>query len=150
MSRTAPRPLLLVDGECVFCNWVLRFVHHVDAEGRLAFGHLQAPVVQRLARELPGLPTDVSTVVLVAADRRRFWVRSTAVFRALAATRSLTGSAARVALAVVPTVLADAAYDAFAQIRYRVFGRTDGCPVDPGMRARFADDALGPELVKTR
>jgi predicted DCC family thiol-disulfide oxidoreductase YuxK len=40
----------------------------------------------------------------------------------------------------VPRFLRDWAYDGFARIRYRVFGRYDSCPIPtPEQRARFID-----------
>ena len=44
---------------------------------------------------------------------------------------------------IVPRFLGDAAYTAFAAIRYRVFGKYDSCPIPtPAQRARFIDPAF--------
>jgi predicted DCC family thiol-disulfide oxidoreductase YuxK len=43
-------------------------------------------------------------------------------------------------LSIVPRFIRDSGYDAFARIRYRVFGRHDSCPIPrPEQRARFID-----------
>ena len=84
----------------------------------------------------------VDSLVLVERDgasgRERVYVRSEGALRVA---RYLGGAwhLAR-AVAIVPRFLRDWAYDAFARIRYRVFGKYDSCPIPtPEQRARFID-----------
>jgi len=84
----------------------------------------------------------VDSLVLVEPDEtsgeERVYVRSGGALRVA---RYLGGPwhLAR-ALAVVPRFLRDWAYDGFARIRYRVFGRYESCPIpSPEQRARFID-----------
>ena len=102
----------------------------------MRFATLQGELGQEAARLLPHL-AGMDSVVLVHRDGA--YVRSTAV---LEVARYL-GGPWRLALAgyAVPRVVRDAAYDAIAARRRRIFGRDEACPVPPpAMRARFLDD----------
>jgi predicted DCC family thiol-disulfide oxidoreductase YuxK len=80
----------------------------------------------------------VPVVRYPVAGEVKFHVRSSG---ALEVARYLGGAwhLARAA-GIVPRFLRDWAYDGFARIRYRVFGRYDSCPIPtPEQRARFID-----------
>ena len=74
----------------------------------------------------------------LGAGREKVYVRSEGALRVA---RYLGGAwhLARV-VAIVPHPLRDWAYDAFARIRYRVFGKYESCRMPtPEQRARFID-----------
>jgi predicted DCC family thiol-disulfide oxidoreductase YuxK len=133
-------PVLLYDGLCGFCDGTVQFILKHDRRGTLRFATLQGDVGRDvIARhsELAG----VDSLVLVEPDasgEERVYVRSEG---ALQVARYLGGAwnLAR-GLKIVPRFLRDLAYDGFARIRYRVFGRYDSCPIpSPEQRARFID-----------
>ena len=134
-------PVLLYDGLCGFCDGTVQFILRHDRRGTLKFATLQGDFARKIMARHPEL-ADVDSLVLVGRDagsgQERVFVRSQG---ALEVARYLGGAwnLARV-VAIVPQFLRDSAYDGFARIRYRVFGRHDSCPIpSPEQRARFLD-----------
>jgi predicted DCC family thiol-disulfide oxidoreductase YuxK len=134
-------PVLLYDGLCGFCDGTVQFILRHDRHGTLRFATLQGDYARGVLARHPEL-ANVDSLVLVERDAstgtERVYVRSTGALRLA---RYLGGAwhLARV-VGVVPRVVRDWGYDAFARIRYRVFGRYDSCPIPtPEQRARFID-----------
>jgi predicted DCC family thiol-disulfide oxidoreductase YuxK len=134
-------PVLLYDGLCGFCDGTVQFILAHDPRGTLRFATLQGDYGRGVIARHPEL-ANVDSLVLVEPDpasgAERVYVRSTGALRLA---RYLGGAwhVARV-VGIVPRFVRDLAYDAFARIRYRVFGRYDSCPIPtPEQRARFID-----------
>jgi predicted DCC family thiol-disulfide oxidoreductase YuxK len=134
-------PVLLYDGLCGFCDGTVQFILRHDRRGTLRFATLQGDFAREVIARHPEV-AGVDSLVLVGRDvvsgEERVFVRSEG---ALEVARYL-GGAWHVArgVAIVPRFLRDWAYDAFARIRYRVFGRYNSCPIPtPEQRARFID-----------
>lgn len=139
-----PRPVVLFDGDCAFCNATVRWTVRRDPLARLSFAPLASGAARRVvalgdpARDFDSLP---DAIVLV--DRAGVHTESTAVLR-LARHLRFPWPALAVAL-VVPRSLRDAAYQVLARNRYRWFGRADACEIPPpGLAARMLD-ASGPD-----
>ena len=136
-----PAPILLYDGVCGFCDRVVQFVLQHDRRGVIRFATLQGAFARALVARHPEL-AGVDSLIFVenpdTADERVF-VRSDGALRV--AHWLDTPWKAATALGIVPRVVRDAAYDAFARIRYRVFGRFETCPLPrPEYRQRFLPD----------
>ena len=137
----AESPVLLYDGLCGFCDGTVQFILRHDRRGTLKFATLQGEFARGVIARHPEL-AGVDSLVLVESDpdnvRENVYVRSTGALRVaryLGGPWHLTR-----ATAIAPRFLRDWAYDAFARIRYRVFGRYDSCPIPtPEQRARFID-----------
>ena len=134
-------PVLLYDGLCGFCDGTVQFILERDRRRTLRFATLQGDFARDVIARHPEV-AGVDSLVLVEPDvasgRENVYVRSEGALRVA---RYLGGGwhLAR-AVAIVPRFLRDRAYDAFARIRYRVFGRYDSCPIPtPEQRARFID-----------
>jgi predicted DCC family thiol-disulfide oxidoreductase YuxK len=133
-------PVLLYDGLCGFCDGTVQFILRHDRRGTLRFATLQGDFARGVISRHPELD-GVDSLVLVERDAsgvEQVRVRSNG---ALHVARYLGGAwhLARVT-AIVPRFIRDAAYDGFARMRYRVFGRHDSCPIpSPEQRARFID-----------
>lgn len=132
----APSERLFYDGSCGLCHRAVRFLLAEDSEGRFRFAPLDSEAFRSATPEAlrAALP---DSLVLETAEGRLL-TRSAAVLHALARLGGLwrlLGALAR----LVPPVLRDAAYDAVARVRYRVFARpAEACPVVPAaLRARF-------------
>lgn len=126
-------PVVLFDGVCNVCSWSVRFIHAHD-DGRIRFAPLQSEVGRELLHE-QGLPQDYFDS-LVYVDESGAYAKSDGALRIArhldAPYRWLWHFRA------VPRVVRDAAYDAFAGIRYRVFGKKDECMVpSEELRSRF-------------
>lgn len=136
----ADYPVLLYDGLCGFCDGTVQFILEHDRRRTLKFATLQGDYARDVIGRHPEL-AGIDSLVLVerdAAGQENVYVRSEGALRVA---RYLGGvwHLAR-AVAIVPRFLRDWAYDAFARIRYRVFGRYDSCPIPtPEQRARFID-----------
>jgi predicted DCC family thiol-disulfide oxidoreductase YuxK len=134
-------PVLLYDGLCGFCDGTVQFILEHDRHGTLRFATLQGEYARGVIARHPELQGVDSLVLVEPANdstSERVSVRSAGALRLA---RYLGGPwhLAR-AVAIVPRFLRDWAYDGFARIRYRVFGRYDSCPIpSPEQRARFID-----------
>ena len=134
-------PVLLYDGLCGFCDGTVQFILKHDRHGTIRFATLQGDFARAVMARHPELAT-VDSLVFIEPDpargTERVYVRSTGALRLA---RYLGGAwhLTRV-VGIVPRVVRDWGYDAFAKIRYRVFGRYDSCPIPtPEQRARFID-----------
>jgi predicted DCC family thiol-disulfide oxidoreductase YuxK len=139
VPRRAPGVIetLFYDGSCGLCHRAVRFLLAEDADGAaLRFAPLgsdtfRAQVPEAERARLP------DSLVLVATDGRVL-TRSTAV-RHLLERLGGTWRVLATLVRIVPARLQDAAYDAIARIRYRLFARPkDACPIlPPHLRGRF-------------
>ncbi|WP_042161727.1 thiol-disulfide oxidoreductase DCC family protein [Paenibacillus gorillae] len=129
---------LLVDGECVLCHWITRFVTKRDSKERFRFAALQSKAGQRLL-QAGGLSTeDLDTFVMI--DGSRYYTKSDAALRVL---RQLDGAWPLLYGAViVPAPLRNVVYSLIAGTRYKVFGRVEeSCPLPTAaMRNRSLED----------
>jgi predicted DCC family thiol-disulfide oxidoreductase YuxK len=136
-----PAPVLLYDGLCGFCDGVVQFMLKRDPRGSLRFATLQGDFARGLIERHPAL-AGVDSLVFVenpSTPDERVSVRSDGAL----CVASYLGGAWKLALVfrIVPPFIRDAAYDGFARIRYRVFGRYTSCPLpSPEQRARFLLD----------
>jgi predicted DCC family thiol-disulfide oxidoreductase YuxK len=134
-------PVLLYDGLCGFCDRTVQFILRHDRRAALKFATLQGDFARDVIARHPELRSVDSLILVVpnaATGTEDVYVRSAG---ALEVARYLGGAwnLARV-LSIVPRFIRDSGYDAFARIRYRVFGRHDSCPIPrPEQRARFID-----------
>lgn len=134
-------PVLLYDGVCAFCNSTVQFVLRHDRRGMLRFATLQGEYAREVMARHPEL-AGVDSLILVEPDagtgEERVYARSTGALRMA---RHLGGLWRLTSvLSLVPRFIRDAAYDAFARVRYRTFGKYDSCPLpNPEQRARFID-----------
>ncbi len=117
--------VIVFDGVCNACNVWVRFLIARDPAARLRFARVRSDYGAEVLAACGESPDDPSTVVLVDGDRH--YLRSEAVLRAVAALGG--GWRAVLVLTIVPRVVRDAAYTAFARRRYRWFGRSDVCQV---------------------
>ncbi|KIL42368.1 hypothetical protein SD70_02220 [Gordoniibacillus kamchatkensis] len=128
--------IVLFDGVCPMCSFIVRFVYARDPHARLLFAPLQSAAGQALLRRF-GLPADsMDTFVLVESSCA--YTRSTAALRLV---RKLRGPWPLLYAGIaVPRPLRDAVYSFVAKRRYRWFGRSDACMVPaPGLRQRFLE-----------
>ncbi|WJH35480.1 thiol-disulfide oxidoreductase DCC family protein [Paenibacillus aurantius] len=135
MEKTE-KAILLYDGVCNLCSFVIRFVIPRDRAGKFVFASLQSETGRRLLLGSGLDPDALDTFVMVRGERT--YIKSSAALRVL---HELGGvwSPALLFLAV-PRPIRDFVYDRIARNRYRWFGRTDSCLVPtPDIRERFID-----------
>ncbi len=130
------RPIVVFDGECVFCSAWVRFILKRDTRAQYRFVAAQAPLGDALYRHY-GLETrDYETNMLL--ENGRAHLKSEATLRVLAGLGfpwSLAG-----AIRIVPRRWRDAAYSFIARHRLDIAGRRDSCYVPTLQeRARFLE-----------
>ncbi len=134
-----PRPVILFDGECNFCNATVRWTASREKRERLRFAPLQSPAARRIiALADPGVDFEALPDSLVFVDEDGVHTDSTANLRIA---RRLRFPWSLLVLArIIPRPLRDAAYRSFARNRYRWFGRSDACPAPPpDIASRFLE-----------
>jgi predicted DCC family thiol-disulfide oxidoreductase YuxK len=133
-------PVLLYDGVCGVCNSAVQTLLRLDPHGSLRFAALDSDFARAVFDRHPDIH-DVDSMVFVDAPGRpeeRVAVRSGAALRAA----DYLGGPWKLlkVVRIIPAPLRDWLYDRFADIRYRVFGKHDSCPLPaPEVRARFLD-----------
>ncbi|MBC7368790.1 MAG: DUF393 domain-containing protein [Undibacterium sp.] len=117
-------PVVFFDGECGFCNRIVRLLLRMDGRGVLRFAPLQGATAQAYLRT-HGLPTeDFDSLVFVPdwarRDRAEFLLRTDG---ALAAARAVGGVGRVLAWArLLPAGWRDVGYKLVARFRYRIWG----------------------------
>jgi predicted DCC family thiol-disulfide oxidoreductase YuxK len=136
-SQPQTTDIVFYDGNCGLCHRAVRFIL---AEDRLGSAFRFAPLGGEifLASLTETQRASLPDSVAILTEDGRLLVRSAAVvhlLRRLGGIWKLVGSVTQ----VIPSVLLDAAYDAIARIRHRLFSRPkDACPIIPKyLRTRF-------------
>ena len=128
---------LFYDGNCGLCHGAVRFVLAEDADGAaLRFAPLDGDAFRAAVPE-DARATLPDSLVVAAADGRVL-TKSAGVLHLGKRLGGLWRALATLA-SVLPTSLLDAAYDAVARVRHRLFAKPkEACPlVPPHLRARF-------------
>jgi predicted DCC family thiol-disulfide oxidoreductase YuxK len=135
LGVTAPdAPILLYDGVCGLCARSVRFILRHERDHDLQFAPLQGDTAAALRAQHPRIPTQLSTVVLVADGRVH--LRSKAFFYSARHLRAPWRWLH--AFRWIPGFLPDIGYRIVAALRYRIFGKKDQCEIPaPDERARF-------------
>lgn len=128
--------VLLFDGVCNLCNWLVAFVIRRDPGDYFLFVPLQSEKGEELLKGcgLSSGEMNVDTVVLV--ENEKCYTRSTAALRVFRRLNRLWPLL--YVFIVVPRPIRDIIYRFVARHRYRWFGRRDQCMIpSPENRARF-------------
>lgn len=136
----SPRPVLLYDGECGLCNWVVRRLVASDRTGRLHYATLQGAPGQDYLRG-QGLPTEDFDSLVFVPDWHQpvFGASLLRTDGALAAATVIGGGWRAITwLRVLPGWMRDPCYKLVARTRHAWFGRYRGKPqAEIGPRERF-------------
>jgi len=129
--------LLFYDGNCGLCHRAVRFILSEDPRGEaFRFAPLQGETFQTQvsAEQRASLPDSV----IVRTPDGTLLTRSSAVFYLGKRLGGLWRLLATLG-GLIPTALADRAYDGIAAIRYKLFAKpSDACPIVPkALRVRF-------------
>lgn len=119
------RPIVVFDGECIFCSGWMRFLLRHDRQARYRYLTAQSPLGQALYRHY-GLDTrDFESNILIEDGIARF--KSDGTIRMLAGL-GLPWSLVNICR-ILPAALRDPLYDLIAKNRYRIAGRRQTCMV---------------------
>ncbi len=127
-------PILLFDGICNLCNWIVRFALKRDRAGLFRFASLQSASGQELLERFGRPRLELNSYLLI--HQGRCLDKSSAGLTTL----KMLGWPWRglYILIAVPKPLRDLAYDFIARNRYRIFGKRETCMLpNPEIRGRF-------------
>ena len=137
-----PHPILLYDGVCGLCNRLVQFILRRDRKAIFRFASLQSPFAARIVARHGARPTDLDTVYVVLNHElpdESLLSRSAAAIFVLQRLGRFWRSVAFL-VRLLPESLRDAAYNAVARRRYRIFGRSETCTLPCGLdHSRFLD-----------
>jgi predicted DCC family thiol-disulfide oxidoreductase YuxK len=126
---------IIFDGDCLFCQRSVRFIHRHDQANRFRFASRQSAAGTRLLDEAR---VGLAPNSMVLIDEAGVWLRSDAVLR-IAGHLGAPWSWARVAL-WIPRVLRDGVYRVVAAIRHRLSGYLPACELpDAALRAKILE-----------
>lgn len=128
------RPVIIFDGECIFCSGWVNFVLRHDRKGRYRFITAQSAPGEALYRHYGLDSRDYETNILLE--------NGTAYFKSEGSLRMAAGLGLPWSLAaafrILPLFLRDPLYELIARNRYRIAGRRSSCFVPSAEhRARF-------------
>lgn len=127
-------PIIVFDGECIFCSGWVEFVLRHDRHGRYRFITAQSPLGEALYRHYGLNSRAYETNILI--ENGRAFQKADGSLR-MAAGLGFPWSLSRI-LRVVPIALLDPLYELIARNRYRIAGRRNSCFVPtPEHRSRF-------------
>jgi len=128
-------PVIVFDGDCLFCQRSVRFIHRHDRTNGYRFAARQTPSGTRLLGDA-GVGLAPNSMVLI--DDQGTWLRSDAVLR-IAGSLGAPWSAARLLLAV-PRPLRDGVYRVMARVRHRLAPFLPACELpDAALRAKILE-----------
>jgi predicted DCC family thiol-disulfide oxidoreductase YuxK len=142
MLSDSPKPVILYDGICGFCDRTVQFILKRDSRDQFRFAALQSEFAHPLLIK-HNVNTEVLESICLVLDyglpTERIQMRSTAVISILRRLGAFWRSSA-ILLSIVPLPLRDWAYNLVAKYRYRVFGKYDTCPFPQASdRHKFLD-----------
>ena len=133
--------LVLYDGVCGLCDWLVQFLLEHDRRAIFRFASLQSAIGKAIVERLGANPDVLSSFYVVTnykANHAQILSRSRAVLFVVG-DLGWPWKAASV-MGILPTAVLDWAYDAIARVRYRLFGRLEHCLIpQPEFRRRFID-----------
>lgn len=142
IQPSTQRPtLVLVDGTCIACNGIVRFIVRHDRCRRFRYAHLQGELAREVLQR-HGLQPDIDTIYAITdygGPEERVHVDGEAG-------RQIWPRLFRVAslLRFVPLPLLNLQYRFFAKIRYRLFGQASTCILpSPEERTLFLEADAG-------
>ncbi len=127
-EKVIGRDIVFFDGQCVLCNGVMKSVMHNDTEKHFLICAQQSEMGQRL---LGRHNVDLSSLNTIYVIRDCGTANETILSRGRAVQYLMENLKPYHALATVmkifPPPLVDIGYRCVANIRYRIFGRTESC-----------------------
>lgn len=120
-----PPNIVFFDGLCHVCDGFVNLLLKIDKRWVLTFASLQGETYHNLAKDLPSLPLDVSTVIFYSSGS--WHTHSEAILRLIASLGGFWKTG--LLLLLIPRIVRDAAYKLFARYRYRWFGQREYCRI---------------------
>lgn len=122
--------IIFIDGNCILCNRLLRYIVSHDKKKLFKFAELGGKTFSNLRLE-----NSPDSIVLFSNNTT--FIKSEAVFKIA----KLLGGKYKLLLMfkIFPKFITDFIYDNIAASRYKIFGRSDTCLVKNMFTDRFLD-----------
>lgn len=120
------KKIVLYDGVCGLCNKFVNYVIARDKRDAFRFVSLESELGRQIARHI-GIDTTKTDSILLYEPGVAYYYKSQAVTQIMRTLHGLFTPATL--LRILPTPLADSAYDFVAKNRYKWFGKSDHCPL---------------------
>jgi len=117
------KPVLLYDGECNFCNGVVKLLKRIDKRNKIDLLPLQKTNETDFLKNIVVEKNNMNSVLLI--DHNIIYQKSDAIFKVL----RITGGFLSIFLVfqMLPKKFHNKIYDFIAQNRYAIFGKADAC-----------------------
>lgn len=125
-NYTNTSPLLIIDGNCIFCNSVAVKIFKADKKQQFYFTTNQSAFGLQILKKLNTTVDPIQTVVLY--DQQKLFTKMEAVIRIA----QLLGGAYKtfLLLKILPKSARNFIYDLIAKHRFKIFGRKNECRID--------------------
>jgi len=131
--QSAEHPIIVFDGDCVFCSANAQFVLRHDRRHHFRLAAMQGEVGTALYQRFGIDPKDPESMIVVTGDKVQ---RDSDGVLAIYAGLGWPWRAMAI-FYVVPRFLRDPVYRWVARNRYRLFGRRDACFVPKPEHTRY-------------
>lgn len=124
--------VILVDDECVLCNFIVRFIYRFDTHDTFRFTGFHSKTGTEIRQQFSIPMEGTESVILV--NENGYFVQSTAVKKIFL---SLPGFKwLGILLGIFPVKFNDKIYNWIAGNRYRIFGKLKSCKIVPGFEKK--------------
>lgn len=128
--------VIIFDGVCHLCSWVVRFVIRRDYKNKYLFAPIQSKIGEQLLLTQGFQPENIQTILLIKDGKP--YTKSDAVFEIISDFRR--GWKILLVLRFLPGGFRDFLYSVIARNRYKWFGKYDQCMIpSPEIKAKFLE-----------
>lgn len=129
-----PKPIILFDGVCNFCDATVNFIIRHDRKNIFQFAAMQSETGQKLLKEF-NLPQNEIESVILLEDGKAY--KKADAFLRIFNRLSRWWKWLQV-FWIIPKFIRNGVYHFFARNRYKLFGKKDQCMIPtPAVKARF-------------
>ena len=122
MNKKIGKEIIVYDGICVLCNFIISWVIKNDKDELFLISSLQS---QFINNNFPDINKIDSVAVII--DNQQVLNKSKAIRHILKKLKKLI--IIRFTISVIPNFLLNIFYDMIAKNRYKVFGKHESCPI---------------------
>ena len=122
MNNKIDKEIIVYDGICVLCNFIIRWVIKNDKNHLFLISSLQS---QFIKNNFPDI-NKIDSVAVIINDQK-FLNKGKAIKHILKNLKKLI--IIRFMISVIPIFLLNIFYDIIAKTRYKVFGKYESCPI---------------------
>jgi len=122
MNNKIDKEIIVYDGICVLCNFIIRWVINNDKNHLFLISSLQS---QFIKNNFPDL-NKIDSIAVIINDQK-FLNKGKAIKHILKNLKKLI--IIRFMISVIPIFLLNIFYDIIAKTRYKVFGKYESCPI---------------------